>query len=126
VADVGAEPNLSGLRGSVLMLRFVCELGMLAALMYWGFHVGEGAWGFVLGIGAPALAALVWGRFVAPRAKRPVQLIVRLSIEIDLFTVSAIALAFAGQLELALVLGVLGVGMSVANFFQGRRGEVVP
>lgn len=117
---------MSGFRASTLALRFLCELGMLAALMYWGFHVGDGAWGFVLGIGAPALAALVWGLFVAPKAKRPVQSIVRLSIEIDLFTVSAIALGFAGQLELALVLGVLGVGTSIVNFIQERRGEAVP
>jgi hypothetical protein len=33
---------------------------MLAALAYWGFTVGAGAW--VLGVGAPLLAAVVWVR----------------------------------------------------------------
>jgi hypothetical protein len=94
--------------------------------MYWGYTVGEGVWAWVLGIGAPALAAVVWGLFVAPRAARPVSLAVRLSIELDLFIASAVALGFAEQLELAIALGVLGVGTSVANFLQERRGETVP
>jgi hypothetical protein len=88
---------------------------MLAALMYWGFTVGEGAWAWVLGIGAPALAAVVWGLFVAPRATRPVSIAVRLSIESDLFIASAIALWFAGQPELGVTLGVLGILTSVLN-----------
>lgn len=117
---------MSGFRGSVLILRFLCELGMLAALMSWGFHVGEGSWAFVLGVGAPLLAAVVWGLFVAPRAKRPVPLVVRLSIEIDLFTLAAVALGFAGQVELAVALGLLGVGTSVVNAWQEHRGELVP
>ena len=33
---------------------------MLAALAYWGFTDGAGAW--VLGVGAPLLAAVVWAR----------------------------------------------------------------
>jgi hypothetical protein len=35
--------GLSGLRGVILTLRFLCELAMLAALAYWGFTVGDGA-----------------------------------------------------------------------------------
>ena len=34
---------------------------MLAALAYWGFTVGDGAGAWVLGVGAPLLAAVVWG-----------------------------------------------------------------
>lgn len=112
---MGIVNHVSGFRGSVLLLRFLCELGMLAALMYWGFTVGEGAWAFVLGIGAPAIAATVWGLFVAPKAPRPVRLAVRLSIETDLFLVSAIALWFAGQPALGVTLVVLGIVTSVLN-----------
>ena len=44
---------------------------MLAALAFWGYVVGEGpAW--LLGVGAPVLAAVVWGAFVAPKARVPV------------------------------------------------------
>jgi hypothetical protein len=54
--------GLSGLRGVILTLRFLCELAMLAALAYWGFTVGDGAGAWVLGVGAPLLAAVVWAR----------------------------------------------------------------
>ncbi len=113
---------VSGFRGSVLLLRFVCELGMLAALMYWGFTAGDGAWAWVLGIGAPALAGLAWGLFVAPKARRPVSLAIRLSIETDLFVVSAIALWFSGQPALGVTLGVVGVLTSVLNAVTEPRG----
>jgi hypothetical protein len=35
---------------------------MLAVLAYWGFTVGDGAGAWVLGVGAPLLAAVVWAR----------------------------------------------------------------
>jgi hypothetical protein len=35
---------------------------MLAALAYWGFTVGAGAGAWVVGVGAPLLAAVVWAR----------------------------------------------------------------
>ncbi|HEU4355995.1 MAG TPA: YrdB family protein [Actinomycetota bacterium] len=117
---------MSGLRGLVLTLRFLCELGMLTALMVWGFHVGDGAWAFVLGIGAPAVAATVWGVFVAPKAAWPVRLALRVSIEIDLFVISAVALWFAGYPAWAVALAALGIGTSLANAWQEGRGEVVP
>ena len=48
---------MSGLRGITLTVRFLCELAMLAALAFWGFTAGEGLLAWVLGIGAPVLAA---------------------------------------------------------------------
>jgi Protein of unknown function (DUF2568) len=60
---------VSGLRGVTLTVRFLCELAMLAALASWGFTVGDGAGAWVLGIGAPLLAAIVWGAWVAPKAR---------------------------------------------------------
>jgi hypothetical protein len=63
---------VSGLRGVTLTVRFLCELAMLAALAYWGFTVGDGAGAWVLGIGAPLMAAIIWGAWVAPKARWPV------------------------------------------------------
>jgi hypothetical protein len=52
-----------------LTVAFLLELCALAALGSWGVHVGGGpAAKAALGIGAPLLAALLWGRFAAPRA----------------------------------------------------------
>jgi Protein of unknown function (DUF2568) len=52
-----------------LALRFLLGLCALVALGYWGIKTGSGAIAEVaLGIGAPLVAAVVWGVFVAPRA----------------------------------------------------------
>ena len=52
-----------------LALRFLLELCALGALGYWGFKIGRGLIVKVgLGIGAPLLAALVWGTLGAPDA----------------------------------------------------------
>ena len=59
---------LESIKGANLALRFLLELCALVALAYWGFETGSGAIAkFALGIGAPLVAAVVWGAFVAPR-----------------------------------------------------------
>jgi Protein of unknown function (DUF2568) len=108
-------------RGVTLAARFLCELGMLAALAWWGFAVGDGAGAWLLGIGAPTLAAVVWGAFVAPRARWPVAPPLRVAVELVLFAAAAAALAAAGQPVAALVLGVAGVVTSLLNEWQERR-----
>jgi hypothetical protein len=107
--------GVSGLRGVVLTVRFLCELGMLIGLVYWGFTVGDGAAAWVLGIGAPAIVALIWGTFIAPKATRPLSIPFRVSIEIDLFVLTAVALWFADARPAAIALGVLGVTTSLLN-----------
>lgn len=54
------------------------------------------------------------------------RLALRVSIEIDLFTISAVALWFAGYPALAVALGVLGIATSLVNAWQEGRGEAVP
>ena len=48
----------------VLTIRFLCELGALAAVGWWGYHVHV-----ALAIVLPLVVGIVWGLFVAPRAK---------------------------------------------------------
>jgi hypothetical protein len=115
---------VSGLRGVTLTVRFLCELALLAALAYWGFHVGDGAGAWVLGLGAPLLAAAVWGAFVAPRARWPVPVPARVALELVLFAAAAVALAIAGQPVLAVVLGVAALATSLLNASQERRAGV--
>jgi hypothetical protein len=88
---------VSGVRGVVLTVRFLCELSLLAALASWGLSVGNGVTAWLLGIGAPLLAAIVWGALVAPKARWPQPLQVRLVIELLLFAAAAGALAVAGS-----------------------------
>ena len=116
-----AGGDLSGLRGATLTARFLCELAMLAALAFWGYVVGEGVWAWLLGLAAPVVAAVVWGTFVAPRAKVPVPAPVRVAIELVLYAAAAAGLAAAGQPVAAVVLAVGGLVTSVLNDRQERR-----
>ena len=52
-----------------LTVAFLLELCALAALGYWGLRTASGpATKAALGIGAPLLAAVLWGLFAAPHA----------------------------------------------------------
>ncbi|WP_051970046.1 YrdB family protein [Kitasatospora azatica] len=51
-------------------LAFLIELAALGFLAWWGWSTGGGLLvHLLLGLGAPLLAAAVWGRYAAPRAK---------------------------------------------------------
>jgi O-antigen/teichoic acid export membrane protein len=116
---------VSGLRGVTLAVRFLCELAMLAALVYWGFTAGDGAGAWLLGVGA-LLAAVVWGALVAPKARWPVPIPVRVVIELVLFGAAVGGLAAAGQPLLAVVLGVAGLATSLLNASQERQASNRP
>jgi hypothetical protein len=112
----------SPLRSSILGIRFLCELGLLAGLAYAGAKLGEGAAVWVFAIGAPAIAAVIWATFVSPKAKVRLPIAVRVSIEIDLFTAAAVALWFADAPMAAVALAVFGVATSVLNALTERVG----
>lgn len=98
-----------------------CELALLAALAYWGLSVENGVTAWLPGIGAPLLAAIVWGALVAPKAGWPQPLQVRLVIELLLFAAAAGALAVAGQPVLAVILAGAALAASLLNAVQEHR-----
>jgi hypothetical protein len=112
---------VSALRRAVLTIRFLCELAMLAALGYWGFEAGDGAAGWLLGIGAPALAIAIWAAFVAPKARRPVAVPIRLAIELVLFGAAAVSLVASDQPLLAVLLGLAATTTSLLNAAAGEN-----
>jgi hypothetical protein len=75
----------------------------------------------VLGVGAPLLAAVVWGAWVAPKARWPVPIPTRVVIELVLFGAAVGALAVAGQPVLAVVLSVAALTTSLLNASQERQ-----
>src|SRR5690349_2602640 len=89
-----------------LALRFLLELCALAALAFWGYHAGTG-WVARIGlaVGAPLLAAIVWGAFVAPKATIAVPGPARLALELAVFGAAAAGLYAAGHPALAWALG---------------------
>jgi quinol-cytochrome oxidoreductase complex cytochrome b subunit len=91
-----------------LALAFVLELCVLAALAYWGFQTGSSLFLRIgLGIGAPLLAALIWGRFMAPASKTHLSGAPYLLLKLIIFGAAAVALAVVGQVALAIIFAVV-------------------
>jgi hypothetical protein len=104
-------------------LAFLLEIIALGALAYWGFHVGHGmAAKVALGIGAPVLAAVVWGLFAAPRARFKVPLAAVLVVKALVFGAATAALASTGHPVLAAVFAVVVIAnTAVATVGRQRR-----
>jgi hypothetical protein len=81
-----------------LAVRFLLELCMLAAVVFWGFKT-QSSWlmKILLGIGLPVLIALLWGTFLAPKATRPLSGASFLVLELILFSTGAFALFASGK-----------------------------
>ena len=91
------QGRASTLRSVNLVVRLLCELALLVALAVWGFQAGSGLAGdLVLGLGAPLLAAVVWGLWVAPASRRRLADPARLLVEVLLFAAGMLALVVAG------------------------------
>jgi hypothetical protein len=109
-------------KGANLGLRFVLELCVLAALVYWGYQAGNGTWTRIaLAIGAPLLAAVVWGVFGAPKASRQLHDPALLLLEIIVFGAGALALAAAGQRTLAVALALVTLLNGILMYVWGQR-----
>jgi hypothetical protein len=111
---------MSGTRAVTLTVRFLCELGMLAAFAIWGALTGEGIGAVSLAVLAPVAVAAVWWAFVAPKARWPVPLGVRVAIEVVLFGAAALALWSVDLGVAAFALAVPALATSVANALQER------
>ena len=115
---------MGALRVGNLALRFLLELAMLAALCAWGFAVGPNPVARIgLGLGAPVLAAVLWGTFLSPRAAVALPRPARLALELLLFAAATAALAAAGQRALAAWFALLVVVNEVLIAAFGQRTD---
>ena len=104
-----------------LALMFLLELCMLAALGYWGFTLDQGLTIRVsVGLGAPLLAAVVWGMLLAPKASNPLQEPWHLLLELLIFGLAIAALYAAEQPRLALAFGSVYAINVVLRYTWGR------
>lgn len=89
-------------------LAFFFEILALVAISWWGFHIGPNAVDhFLLGIGAPLLAIVLWGLFAAPRSAVRTPMAGVLAVKIVVFGAAVCGLWFTGQHVLAIVFAVL-------------------
>ena len=117
---VETEQQLTGGWVVLAAVRFLAELGMLGSLAYVGWRIGSGnqAVGVVAAVLLVAVAASVWGRWIAPRASARLADPARLAVELVLFGAAVVGLAVLGAWTAAVVLGVAyAVSAPV-----GRRG----
>jgi Protein of unknown function (DUF2568) len=92
-----------------LALRALMELGVVAALAYWGFHTGSGtAAKVLLAVGAPLLGFGFWGAVDFHQAGRLGEPL-RLFQELALSGLAAVAWYAAGRPVLAVALAVVSV-----------------
>ncbi|WP_211588653.1 YrdB family protein [Allorhizocola rhizosphaerae] len=88
------------------LLRFALEITALVVLAVWGWRISV-----VLATVLPLTAALLWARFVAPKAKWFLPLPGRLAVEAVVFGGATAALVDMGRVGWAILLG----GLAVAN-----------
>jgi hypothetical protein len=101
---------LTALKGINLGLAFLLELGVLVALGYWGFTVGPNTFvKVVLGLGAPALAVVVWAIFGAPKSPTQLQGAAYLALQAVFFGGGALALVVAGQRGLGVAFALIAL-----------------
>ena len=109
------------IKGANLLLRFLLELFALGALGYWGFKIGSVTiTKIALGVGAPLVAAIVWGVFVSPRA--PVELpgLVVLLLQVLVFGAAAACLVATGHRTVVVAFGVISLVNAVLIYAWGQ------
>ena len=91
-----------------VLVRFLLELCMLAAVGYWGFTTQSGlTMRIIFGIGPPILLIVLWSLFVAPRAIYPLRGIPHIVLSLILLGLGAVALFASGRADLGWVYAVI-------------------
>ena len=96
-----------------LAIRLLLELTALIAFGIWGWRYGHETWlRLILAIGLPIIAASIWGIFNVPNdpsrsgaAPIIVPGLIRLAIELTIFTLAIWSLFYFGYTRLSLLLG---------------------
>jgi hypothetical protein len=108
------SPQLRGIAGVVLTVRFLTELALLAGLAVAGARLGDGlAFKIVDAVLLPLAAAAVWSLFVAPRARRRLTEPARFIVEFALFAATGLALALSDQPITGFVFGAAGIVFAI-------------
>ena len=112
---------LEVIKGANLTLRFLLELCALGALGYWGFKTANGTLAKIgLGVGAPLVAAVVWGMFVSPQTPAVLPGLVVLVLQVLVFGSAAAGLVATGHRTLATVFVVIVVTNAVLMYVGGQ------
>ena len=102
-------------------LAFALEIGMLAALCYWGVRTGRSTFGkTLLGIGAPAAGIAVWATFLAAGGHSVhLPTVVEAALKLGVFLLAAVALGGTGHRRLGIAFAALAVLSVVVEYTVG-------
>lgn len=95
---------MATLKSLNLLVRFLLELCMLAAVGYWGFKT-QSSWTMkiVSGIALPILMIVIWSLFLAPRATYLLHGVAHVVLSLILLGSGAMALFAGGRSDLGWV-----------------------
>ena len=115
---------LSLLKNLNLGLAFLLELGVLAALCYFGFTLEANLpLKLILGIGLPVVAIAIWAVFGAPRSQRRLKGLPFLLLQIVFFGSAAVALYAAGQRILGIVFALVFILNTILAYAWGQKEQ---
>jgi hypothetical protein len=116
-------PELRGLAGAVLTVRFLTEVALLAGLAIAGTRLGDGVvFKIVDAVLLPLAAAAVWGMFIAPRARRRLAEPARIIVEVALFAGTGLVLLLSGLPVTGIVIAVAGIGFAILTRMFAKDG----
>lgn len=103
----------------LLLIRFLMEIAALIIVAMWGWHCTIDWTRYLLAIGLPIAAAIIWGIFRIPNDPNPAPVevsgIVRLSYELFLFGFATWALYNMEYVTLCYVMG----GTTIVSYTAG-------
>ena len=106
------------LRAINLGIRFRLELASLAAFAYWGWTLPTARPVRVAAaIGLPLLVAVLWGSFIAPRARVNTGRVGQAGLGLIVFLAAAAALYDRGYSSGAATFAAIAIGSSVILYF---------
>ena len=104
----------------ILLIHFLMELVAWFSLGYWGWTQQQGLTRWLLAIGLPLIAMVLWGTFRVPgdpgNAPVAVPGIVRLALETIIFFGGALALYLAGQPRLGSAMAIILLLLYLAEY----------
>ena len=103
------------------LVVFLLEIGMLIILGMWGFDGQKTTLEkYGLGLGAPLLAACLWGIWAAPKSAYRLDLPYRLGLGVALFGLSAFLVYRLGHPKAALAFAITAITSALFDWFFGK------
>lgn len=104
---------------------FLLELAAFAALAYGSWRLAGPQLRLVLVFAIPAAAILLWGLFVAPKARIVLPVAGRLAVELAVYAAAVALLIVSGAITAGLILAVLVAARQAVRLVAHRRGTPV-